>query len=158
MLTLSPMAGFRGKTKFLGFCSDAPSATKRFARSRIFRYGCLMIFLSNRQKEREGGGAVRPSLPFSLPFTQNYLEATIPENSWPCKPFCCGCPYDKKIKKFSFTGFSFFVWYCVQLTRFVAVLLNWAHVDLASTKLRNYPCFNPLSEHFEIWVWNPAMG
>ena len=39
-----------------------------------------------------GGGAVRPSLPFFLPFTQNYLEAPIPENSWPCKPFCCGCP------------------------------------------------------------------
>ena len=27
-----------------------------------------------------GGGAVRPSLPFFLPFTQNYLEAPIPEN------------------------------------------------------------------------------
>ena len=47
-----------------------------------------------------GGGAVRPSLPFFLPFTQNYYEAPIPENSCPGKPFCCGCPYEeKKIKK-----------------------------------------------------------
>ena len=36
------------------------SATKRFAGSRIFTYGCLMIFLSNRQKEREGRGIQRP--------------------------------------------------------------------------------------------------
>ena len=28
------------------------SATKRFARSRIFRYKCLQIFLSKRQKAR----------------------------------------------------------------------------------------------------------
>ena len=28
-----------------------------------------------------GGGAVRPSLPCFLPFTQNYLEVPIPENS-----------------------------------------------------------------------------
>ena len=43
-----------------------------------------------------GGGAVRPLLPFFLPVTQNYHEAQIPENSWPCKPFCCGCPHEKK--------------------------------------------------------------
>jgi len=28
-----------------------------------------------------GGGAVRPSLPFFLPLTQNYHEASTPENS-----------------------------------------------------------------------------
>ena len=48
--------GEGGKTKFLDlFIFIGASATKRFARSRIFRYGCFMIFLSNRQKEREGG-------------------------------------------------------------------------------------------------------
>ena len=31
-----------------------------------------------------------------MPVTQNYHEAPILENSWPCKPFCCGCPYEKK--------------------------------------------------------------
>ena len=41
------------KLNFLIFFIGA-SATKRFARSRIFRYGCLMIILSNRHKEREG--------------------------------------------------------------------------------------------------------
>ena len=45
-----------------------------------------------------GGGAVGPSLPCFLPLTQNYLEAPIPENSRPWKPFCCGCPYEKKIR------------------------------------------------------------
>ena len=43
------------KTKFLDFFFIGASATKRFARSRFFRYGCLMIILSNRQKERGGG-------------------------------------------------------------------------------------------------------
>ena len=38
-----------------------------------------------------------PSLTFCL-FTQNILRQPIPENSWPCKPFCCGCPYEKKSK------------------------------------------------------------
>ena len=45
----------------LFFLYIRPSATKRFARSRIFRYGCLMIILSNRQKEREGGGRTAPT-------------------------------------------------------------------------------------------------
>ena len=31
------------------------------------------------------------------PFTQNILKQPIPENSWPCIPFCCGCPYEKKL-------------------------------------------------------------
>ena len=61
-VTLSRMAGFQnpyfkvlwegGKTKFLDFFFIGASATKRLARSRIFRYGCLMIIWSNRQKER----------------------------------------------------------------------------------------------------------
>ena len=34
-----------------------------------------------------------------LPFPQKYLEAPIPESSWPCKPFGCQCPYEKKITK-----------------------------------------------------------
>ena len=55
-----------------------------------------------------------------LPVTQNYHKALILENSWPCKPFCCGCLYEKKIKKFSSPP--------------------------------------PLSEHFEIWVWKPAIA
>ena len=46
-----------------------------------------------------GGCAERLSLPFLLPFIQNYHEAPIPENSWTCKTFCCG----NKNKKFSFT-------------------------------------------------------
>ena len=29
-------------------------------------------------------------------------------------------------------GFSFFVWYCVQLTRFVAILLNWGRGEQAA--------------------------
>ena len=47
-------------------------------------------------------GAVRPSLPCFLPFIQNILRQPIPENSWRCKPFCCGCrcPCENKIKKF----------------------------------------------------------
>ena len=40
-----------------------------------------------------GGATVRPSLPCFLSFIQNTLRQPIPENSWPCKPFCCGCPY-----------------------------------------------------------------
>ena len=66
-----------------------------------------------------GGRCTPPPLSFFLPVTQNYHEAPISEYSWPCKPFCCGWPDEKKIKKFS---------------------------------------FNPLSEHFEIWVWKPAMA
>ena len=30
-----------------------------------------------------------------------------------------------------FLGFSFFVWYCVQLTRFVAILFNWGRKKLS---------------------------
>ena len=41
---------------------------------------------------------VRPSLPCFLPFIQNYLEAPIPKNSWPCKRFGCRCLYEKKSK------------------------------------------------------------
>ena len=29
-------------------------------------------------------------------------------------------------------GFNFFVWYCVQLTRFVAILLNWGRGEQAA--------------------------
>ena len=43
-----------GKTKFVVFFKGA-SATKRLTRSRIFRYGCLKIILSKRQKTSEGG-------------------------------------------------------------------------------------------------------
>ena len=39
-------------------------------------------------------GRCTPLPPLFLPFTQNYLEAPIPENSWPCKPFYCGCPFE----------------------------------------------------------------
>ena len=49
-----------GKTKFLDFFFIGASATKRCARSRIFRYRCLMIILSKRQKEREGGAYSAP--------------------------------------------------------------------------------------------------
>ena len=30
------------------------------------------------------------------------------------------------------SGFSFFIWYCVQLTRFVAILLNWGREEQAA--------------------------
>jgi len=46
-----------------------------------------------------GAGAVRPSLPFSLPFTQNNLRQPISENFCSCQPFCGGCLYEKKMKK-----------------------------------------------------------
>ena len=44
-----------------------------------------------------------PSLAFCL-FTQSIFMQPIPENSWPCKPFCCGCPYEKNIKKLVLPG------------------------------------------------------
>ena len=44
----------RVKQNFLIYFIIGASETTRFARLRIFRYGCLMIILSNRQKEREG--------------------------------------------------------------------------------------------------------
>ena len=52
-----------GKTKFLDFFFIAAFATKRFARSRILRYGCLMIILRKRQKERGGGTFSAPPPP-----------------------------------------------------------------------------------------------
>jgi len=45
---------------FLIFFFIGASASKRFARSRIFRYGCLKIILSKRQKAREGGAYSAP--------------------------------------------------------------------------------------------------
>ena len=36
-----------------------------------------------------GGRCTPPPLPFVLPVTQNYHLTPIPENSCPCKPFCC---------------------------------------------------------------------
>ena len=44
-----------GKTKFFDFFSLGASATKRFARSIIVRYGLRQDILSRRQKAREGG-------------------------------------------------------------------------------------------------------
>ena len=58
------------------------------------------ILLNNNPLKHGGGRAVRPSPPFYLPFTQTIMRHPIPENSWPCKHFCCGCPYEKKIYKF----------------------------------------------------------
>ena len=49
-----------GKTKFLDFFFTGASAAQRFARSSIFRYGCLKIILSKRQKGRGGRGVQRP--------------------------------------------------------------------------------------------------
>ena len=37
-----------------------------------------------------------PLPPMFIAFSQNYLDAPIPENSWSCKPFCCRCPYEEK--------------------------------------------------------------
>ena len=51
------------KTKFLDFLFIGASATKWFARSRIFKYGCLKIILSIRQKAREGVGYVHCAAP-----------------------------------------------------------------------------------------------
>ena len=33
---------------------------------------------------------------FFFAFTQNILRQPILKNSWPCKPFCFWCPYEKK--------------------------------------------------------------
>ena len=60
-LTLSAMAGFQ---THISKCSErgvklyfiGASATNRFTRSRVLRYGCLKIILRKRQKEREGKG------------------------------------------------------------------------------------------------------
>ena len=35
---------------------------------------------------------------FFWPLPRYILRQSIPENSWTCKPFCWGCPYEKKIK------------------------------------------------------------
>ena len=37
-----------------------------------------------------GGPCTPRPLPWFLPFTQNTIRQPIPENSWPCKTFCCG--------------------------------------------------------------------
>ena len=37
-----------------------------------------------------------PLPPMFIAFSQNYLDAPIPEISWSCKPFCCRCPYEEK--------------------------------------------------------------
>ena len=49
-----------GKTKFLDFFFIGASATKRFARSRIFRHGCLMIILSKGKKKGKVGRTAPP--------------------------------------------------------------------------------------------------
>ena len=39
-------------------------------------------------------------------------------------------------------GFSFFVWYCVQFTRYVAILLNWGLLNPNSSFARIFKLFN----------------
>ena len=75
-----------------------------------------------------GGGSVGPFLPCLLPFTQYILRQPIPENFWHCKPFCCGCPYEKKNKKFSFTPSK----------------------STLKTRSRNRPCLRGLSTNSRI--------
>ena len=65
------------------------------AEEALFRFKKILNFTVPLTLQRTGGGAVSPSLPCFLPFTQDILRQPIPENSWPCKPFCCGCPYEK---------------------------------------------------------------
>ena len=43
---------------------------------------------------------VLTSSPIGLPWNP------IPDNSWPCKPLCCGWSYEVKIQKFCFTPFQ----------------------------------------------------
>ena len=43
-----------------------------------------------------GGSMYATTPPFFLPVTQNYHEATIFENVWPCKPFVADAPMKKK--------------------------------------------------------------
>ena len=52
--------------------------------------------LSIKEKLKLKYIGINPLSHFFLPVTQNIHEAPIPENSWPCKPFGCGCPYEKK--------------------------------------------------------------
>ena len=68
-LTLSSMDGFWND---IAKCSEGEgdqifrfffigkSATKKFARSRIFRYGLFNVILSKRQRKREGGAYSAP--------------------------------------------------------------------------------------------------
>ena len=44
----------RGKTKYLDFFFIEASATKCWEKSRMFRYGCLMIFWVKGKKPRGG--------------------------------------------------------------------------------------------------------
>ena len=46
----------------------------------------------------------RPSLLAFLPFTQKIFRQPIPQNLWSYAIFFCGCPYEKKIQKFSVRG------------------------------------------------------
>ena len=56
-----------------------------------------------------GGGAVRPSLAFFLPFTQNYHAVPIPDLA---NLFVANAPMKKKIYKLNFTPLAehFEIW------------------------------------------------
>ena len=107
---------------------------------------------------RGGGGAVRPSLPFFLPFTQNYHKAPIPENSWPCIPFCCGCPHEKKIKKFCFTPPLRALWKMDQpamLERVKRCIVQSINFIFCPTVYRLICCFKRRSCSF--WTFRPSV-
>ena len=92
----SPLKATRPRSRPIFCCTH-------HAEEALFRLKKILNFTVPLTLQRTGGGAVSPSLPCFLPFTQDILRQPIPENSWPCKPFCCGCPYEKTNKKCSFT-------------------------------------------------------
>ena len=51
-----------------------------------------------------------PSLVFCL-LIKIYWDNPYPENSWPCKPFCCGCPMKKIKKEIKLSSLKFYCYY-----------------------------------------------
>ena len=87
---------------FLKLCALSYSSNKHL--SRIFSFRLRIRHFPEFEHATispfiYGGGGDAYSF---LRFTQNIFGQHMPENAWPCKTFCCGCPYEeKKIKKFS---------------------------------------------------------
>ena len=116
VLTLSFIGGFwtdiskcydGGTTKLIFF--KGASATKRFARSRIFRYGCLKIFWAKGKKTREGRTALIKCQCHISPQNNEIFHVKAPQNSFisATSPLC-----EKSTKKApSFLGMlTFSVW------------------------------------------------
>ena len=58
-----------------------------------------------------------PSLVFCL-LIKIYWDNPYPENSWPCKPFCCGCPNEKIKKEIKLSSLKFYLLLLMQSNAF----------------------------------------